>query len=88
MTFEEAKVISKQLNDKVDADSKALKQFDQYRNSMGLVPDHIRETPEYQTLKNEFNKSFAQLRNFNGWYVKQFKKELAAERRNRFKRAN
>jgi hypothetical protein len=55
---------------------------------MGLVPDRIRETPEYQTVKKAVDKNFAELRNFNGWFVKTFKKEIQADRRNRYKRAN
>jgi hypothetical protein len=89
MTYEEAKVIKQQLNEKVDADSATLKEFDKYGlGVMGLTPDHVKEMPEWKLAKQNFEKSFAELRNFNGWFVKQFKKEYAAERKNRFKKAN
>jgi hypothetical protein len=64
-----------------------LKTFNKYRIAMGIVPDHIRETPEYQTAKKAVDKNFAELRNFNQWFVKTFKKEIQADRRNRYKKA-
>lgn len=38
-----------------------------------------------QQAKKEFDKAFAELRAFNGWYVKTFKKEIAADRKNKYK---
>jgi ABC-type branched-subunit amino acid transport system ATPase component len=89
MTYEEAKAFQNQLNEKLDDVTKIFKEkFDQHKGAMGIVPDHIRETPEYQTIKKEIDRSFQALRNFNQWYVKQFKKEILADRKNRYKRAN
>ena len=51
-----------------------------------MTPDHIRELPEYQKAKQDFDRSFAELRNFNGQYVKMFKKEIQADRRKRYSR--
>lgn len=83
MTYEEAKACKQVLENKNNNDSDNLKKFDEYRNTIGIVPDHIREIPEYQALKKTFDQSFAELRNFNGWYVKTFKKEIQADRRKR-----
>jgi hypothetical protein len=94
MTYEEAKAYGKVLEDKNNADSNRLKQFeitykeDFEKSVMGLTPDHIKALPEWKEAKKAFEKSFVELRNFNGWFVKQFKKEYAAERKNRYKRAN
>ncbi|MGG0308406.1 hypothetical protein ABEY43_06670 [Priestia megaterium] len=82
MTYTEAKEIKNQLENKNDLNSNVLNSFE--KNSMGMTPDHIRATPEYQKTKKEYDLSFAELRNFNGWYVKTFKKEIQADRRKRF----
>ena len=84
MTYEEAKVIKNQLEEKNNAYSKILQTFE--KNEIGLTPDHIRELPEWKEANNEFKTSFAQLRKFNSWYVKTFKKEIQADRRNRYKK--
>jgi hypothetical protein len=88
MTYQEAKLYRDTMEERHKIDSDKLKEFDKYRIAMGIVPDHIRETPEYQILKKAVDKNFAELRNFNGWYVKTFKKEIQADRKNRYKRAN
>ena len=83
VTFEDAKKIKAQLEENC---KKLGDAFDKYpRGAMGLTPDHIRATPEYQREKKLYNIAFTQLQNFNKVYVKQFKKELAEERKNRFK---
>ncbi len=82
-TFEEAKKVKAQLEENCKLLGSA---FDKYpRSAMGLTPDHIKVTPEYQTEKKLYNIAFTQLQNFNKVYVKQFKKEIAKERANRFK---
>jgi hypothetical protein len=88
MTYEEAKEMKIKLDEINQAHSDKLKEFDQYRNGMGLVPDNIRELPEYQKAKNDYNQSFQKLRNFNGWFVKEFRKKNASGRKNRFKKTN
>jgi hypothetical protein len=88
MNYQEAKLYRDEMEKRHKIDSDKLKEFDQYRIAMGIVPDHIRETPEYQILKKAVDKNFAELRIFNGWYVKAFKKEIQADRKNRYARAN
>ena len=74
------------LENALDAADKALKAFDKYgKNQMGMTPEHVKEMPEWQQAKKEYDKAFAELRNFNGWYVKTFKKEIAAERKEKYK---
>lgn len=83
VTFEDAKKIKAQLEENC---KKLGEAFDKYpRGAMGLTPDHIKVTPEYQRERKLYNIAFTQLQNFNKVYVKQFKKELAEERKNRFK---
>jgi hypothetical protein len=47
---------------------------------MGLTPDHVRATPEWQSAKRAAEKAFSALRNHNGDFVKHFAKEYKAER--------
>lgn len=82
MTYEEAKAYRKKLDEKNTADSDKLKSFDELgKTAMGLTPDHVRALPEWQEAKKAFDCSFSELRTFNSWFVKTFKKEYAADRR-------
>ena len=84
--FHIAKQSKTMLENALDAADKALKAFDKYgKSEMGMTPDFVREMPEWQQAKKEFDKAFAELRNFNGWYVKTFKKEITAERKEKYK---
>lgn len=86
MTYEEAKAHQKKLEEKNTADSEALRAFDKYgKTEMGLTPDHVKAMPEWRKAKQDFNISFSELRTYNSWFVKTFKKERAMERRNRYK---
>ena len=84
MNYEEAKLRKQELEEKNNEHSVRLNTFE--KNSLGMTPDHIRELPEYQKAKQDFDRSFAELRNFNGQYVKMFKKEIQADRRKRYSR--
>jgi len=41
---------------------------------MGLTPDTVRATPEWQTAKRAYQAAFAALRDFNAVYCKRFKR--------------
>lgn len=87
MTYEEAKLHKENLETKNKMYSDKLKEFDKYGEGvMGMTPDHVRAMPEWKRAKAECEMSFAQLRHFNGWFVKTFKKEYAKDRRNRYSR--
>ena len=47
---------------------------------MGLTPDHVKANPDWQRAKAAADRAFQSLRQFNGVYVRQFKRELAAAR--------
>jgi hypothetical protein len=81
MTYEEAKLhkqelekISDMLGDKLNGFEKGL---------MGLTPDHIKKSDEFQIVKMQFQKAFAELQKFNIYFTKTFKKESAKERDNK-----
>lgn len=79
--FEEAKAEQALLEEEVDVADTALKAFP--RGPMGLVPDVVKSTPEYQAAKARFQKAFARQREFNTVFTKRFAKELRAERAER-----
>lgn len=73
MNYEEALLRKKELNEKCDEYSKKLNSFEKYDN--GLTPDHIRALPEFQQAKQGFDLAFAELRSFNAWFVKTYKRK-------------
>jgi hypothetical protein len=86
--FDTAKQSKIVLENALDVADKALKAFDQYgKSAFGMTPDHVKAMPEWQQAKREFDRVFAELRNFNGWYMKTFKKEIKEERKNKYKTA-
>jgi hypothetical protein len=77
-----AYVMHKAHNEKLDAITKehgeALNQFP--RGPMGITPDAVKATPEYQTAKANFNRSFSALRDHNMFMSKNFSKEMKVDR--------
>jgi hypothetical protein len=82
MSFEAAKAKQAELYQITDKASAALNEFAKYGSGpMGLTPDHVKAMPEWIKAKRDFDLAFAQLRAFNGWFNKMYKKEIKAERR-------
>lgn len=73
MTFEEANIKKQEINSINEEHSKVLQQFE--TNNLGLVTDDIRATQEWKQAKRDFEHSFAELRKFNAWFVKEFRKK-------------
>lgn len=84
MTFEEAKKLKEEIDKNVSKWDTILKTFPS--NEIGLVSEEVRNTSEYAEAKRNYELHFQKLRVFNQWYVKEFKKELALERRNKRKK--
>lgn len=82
MNFLEAKAKKIELDTDCEAASKKLNEVKgSGKVQMGLTPDHIKTLPAYQAAKQEFDKTFQALREFNAYYTKNFKKELSVERK-------
>lgn len=84
MNYEQAKKHKQDL-EKLNSDaSSKLEEFE--TGIMGLTPEHIRMTDEYQNAKKEYDKTFTELRNYNKWFLGNYKKEYLKDRKeNRFK---
>lgn len=80
-TYEEAKRVVAAAEAENKAAGDVLDTFPKLAN--GLTPDSIRLSPEYKTAKARYNAAFAHLRRVNEWFVKNFKKEIRAERASR-----
>ena len=50
------------------------------KGPMGLTPDHIKATPEWQANRQAAKAAFQALRNHNAQMSKYFKKEMKADR--------
>lgn len=46
-----------------------------------LTPDSVKQTPEWKFARKMADKAFSELRAFNGYFVRTFKSEYAADRR-------
>lgn len=82
--YDVAKLVKRNLEAELKATSDALEAATEgkmYPN--GLVTDECKATEEYKAAKKANNLAFEQLRAFNGAFMKKYKKEMMAERRNR-----
>ena len=82
MTYDEYKRQSALLYAALDAASESSRQFPREPN--GLTPDAVKFSAPYREAKRAYDLAFAQLRDFNGRYVRVFKKEIQAERAARY----
>lgn len=70
--------MSKGLNADYDVASNAMEVFP--KGFLGLTPDDVKSSIEFNTAYFAYDVAFQNLRNFNAIYTKQFKRELAQMR--------
>lgn len=83
MTYEKAKETKDFLTKINDEHSQALHKFLELGEDevlKGLPKKEIRESKEYQECVARFNSSFKQLKEYNKWFLKNFKKEYLKDR--------
>jgi hypothetical protein len=80
--YEESKKVKQELERKSTELGKKLESFP--KGAMGLTTPETQKNPEFIKTKQEFERVFAKLREYNSWFTKQFKKEYAAERNARY----
>lgn len=85
MTFEQAKQYRDNLEAQLKHFSNEMNKFP--KSPMGLTPDNVKQSPEFQIVDQAYKIHFKELQKFNQWFVKEFKKELAAERKNKYSKA-
>lgn len=83
MNFEQAKQHRDAIEKQLEHFSNELNKFP--KGLMGLALDNIKQSPESQIADQAYKIHFKELQKFNQWFVKEFKRELAAERRNKYK---
>ena len=81
MPYEQARKIVIEIEKKSDFWSKKLNSFP--KGEMGLIPQEIKETQEYQHANQQFNATFQELQKINQWFLKNYKKEYLKERQER-----
>jgi len=84
MNYHLAKIAKNQLELETKAAGDRLKSVAGVGTGpMGLTPDHVKASPEYQEAKTAFDQAFARQREFNEKFLRQFKVEVQQERRQR-----
>lgn len=81
MTYDQAKAVRAKYELLHDHCADTLTQVSGKPGPMGLTPDHIKSTDTWKNAYMLERKAFAMMRDFNGFMVKNFKKEMAAERK-------
>ncbi len=79
MNFEQAKQRRDDITRELDHWTAAVNSFP--KGNMGLTLDSARSLPAYREARSNVDRLFRELQNFNTWFVKEFKAELAEERR-------
>ncbi len=80
-TYAEAKRVVDAAEEESKAASDVLKTFPRLAN--GSVTDEVKFSPEYRAAKARYDAAFAHQRAVNAWFVKNFNKEIRAERASR-----
>jgi hypothetical protein len=84
MTYDEAMLVKRTLETRLEGASRRIKEIPGIGSGiMGLTPDHVRKTREYQDASAEYEAAHATLRKFNAAFLKAFKKEYRQDRDNR-----
>lgn len=82
MNYAEAKEIANKLMEECKVLSEVFQDFP--RGAFNLVTDEAKASQSYKDANKAYIAKFTQLRNFNSFFVKTYKKEIAAERKARF----
>lgn len=80
-TYEEAKAIADKLWDASRAAGEVMNKFP--KGPMGMTPDEVKKTPEWQKAKRNADSAHNAVRAINDYINRHFKKEYAADRKNR-----
>lgn len=84
MTFDEAKALQAALEASVARAGAWLDHLrGDHRTVLGLTPDEVKFSREWQRGKAVYDAAFRRLREFNRVFVKAYARELRAERRER-----
>ena len=76
-TFSDFKELKDKQNKIVDILSDKLNSFP--KGDFGLIPDDIKSTDEFKTIKSQYNREFKTLQAINKDGMKRFKKEIRNE---------
>lgn len=78
-TYEQGKEMQAEISADVDKWSAELQKFP--KSIMGLTPDDVKKSEEFQNAKRNFDVAWAKQRLFNSGFVRRYKKEIHAEYR-------
>lgn len=78
MSFEQASATAEHLWQEVRRLGKDLNAFP--KGAMGLTPDSVKASPEYQAATAAYQAAHQQLCTFNVWYTKTFRAQIRSAR--------
>lgn len=79
MSYKHATVMRELIKSQLDAAEKAVAQFP--KRPDGSHSDEVRRDPNYQAQKALLNAAFRSYQNINAYIVRNYKAEMAAERK-------
>lgn len=81
MTYAIAKATQVVLFAEYRKASEAMRKYDAFKNSLGMTPDSVKWSQEWQADYRAYMDAFKAYRKYNETFVKQFHKEIRAEMR-------
>jgi hypothetical protein len=85
MDYQQAKIERDRLEAAQRAAFQTLRAIPGYGSgAMGMTPDAVKATPEWQAAANANGRAFRALQDFNRDFVKRFRKEIRASRKRSF----
>ena len=82
MNYETAREEKRRL-EAISANASAVLKALSGGGPMGMTPDSVKATPEWQAARKASDKAFNDLRAFNQHFIRMFRAEYAAERQAR-----
>jgi hypothetical protein len=82
--YSQAKAVKDKLWEQMEAHSKALRAISG-GGLMGMTPENVRATPEWQLANSNYAKSSAMVRAYNTEFLKKYSKEYKADRAGKYK---
>lgn len=82
MSYSEAKAKKEEIEKRSKTAGSVLKSLSG-GGPMGLTPDAVRATPEWQKANSDYQKAFAEERAYNEHFLKTYAKEYKADRASR-----
>ena len=82
INYKTAKIIKSQKEKEHSLASKIMQSYP--KGNLGLTPDSVKGTAQWRTDYSTFKNTQSNLKNFNRLFIREFKKEYLAERKQKY----